>query len=478
MARATGHLELDVTAWQNGIQLAVQSLAPFSKGIAAMQASMKSAEQSLQKMSKSQDSVARSSAKSAAILSMASKAVSGLVVAAAGYVTVQKLSAAFTNAATSAAKLFESSRAVGQTAGDYAILQRALEIAGMSAGEAQGRIASFAAEGRDFAQLFKSPKDFSDALGMAAESLGSHASDLNQSAQQFRRVQAALQETGFKIQDLFTKVGSSLLTQIQSASRLMTGLFKNGDIGKVIGLSILVGFHDAMGGLIRMIQSVAISFTNALITGVKAAMNLIFNGVSLLINSVKLVAQMAQDMADRLGKGFAEIAKGIANPISNPLGIANGVSILSRPSESDPNFNARAETETKIFSLLNKFTETMANSAKSVAMGALNGSLALGGAGDANALRADLAKAIKDALATTQPSANKRDNAPLPQLKPLTKFFEPIVDSLTAVGGGGSSRNLNAPMLEESRRQTQLQEQIAAGIKALSSIIPSPALLR
>lgn len=225
------------------------------------------------------------------------------------------------------AEMFDASKKAGvEGAGNFAILEKALVSAGMSAKDARKKIKEFSAEGRDFAELFESPLDFQIAMTNAAKALGSQADILNRSAQQFKAVQNSLITAGEKGRQFFLGLAEQVLPPLQSvlnylnqldlgeigadfgksitsAAEILIGLFKNGQIGEAFKLALLIGAKETLNVMAQGFQGIAEGFWET----TKQGWSSIFGGLKDIF--VGLGKMLAGSMISGLGQAIALINK-------------------------------------------------------------------------------------------------------------------------------------------------------------------------
>jgi len=195
-----------------------------------------------------------------------------------------KLTQFFKDGITDAIKFGNEMHHAGQRIGQIdpgqlLIAQKALENAGLGAEEARAQIDEMVTSMRPFSTLFKGgQQSFESAIKAAAQNYGDQAKVLTRSASAiskvFEQIQAVSSKVGaffLSMTEQFVKPLSAVLVYLQSidlasvgesfgktisdAAITLVGVFKNGNLGLTIGLSLKVGFMNAVEWLGNAIQS-------------------------------------------------------------------------------------------------------------------------------------------------------------------------------------------------------------------------------
>ena len=177
-------------------------------------------------------------------------------------------------------EMYHAGQKIGQIdPGQLLLAQKALEDAGFGAQEARGQIDEMVTSMRPFSTLFKGGQQaWEGALKASAQNYGAQAKVLTQSASAMSKVFEQIQAVSSKIgafflsmTQKFVKPLAAVLTYLQSidlagvgerfgktisdAAVTLVGVFKNGNLGLTIGLSLKVGFMNAVEWLGTAIES-------------------------------------------------------------------------------------------------------------------------------------------------------------------------------------------------------------------------------
>ena len=211
-------------------------------------------------------------------ISSAKKMLVGLAGAFAGFKLAEFFKEGISNAINFGNEMHHAAQKIGgMDAGVLLVTQKALENAGLSAGEARSQINGMVESGQKLGTLFKGG-DTAAALQASAASYGSAAGILSRSATAISKVFELMESIGSKVQTYFLAMtegfvkpltavlqylneidlagaGASFGKAIADAATILIGLVKNGDVGVVLGLSIKVGFMNAVEYLAGAMKS-------------------------------------------------------------------------------------------------------------------------------------------------------------------------------------------------------------------------------
>jgi len=194
------------------------------------------------------------------------------------------------------------------------VAQKALENAGLSAGEAQGQINLMIESQQRLDTLFKGG-NVAGALRQAAIQYGAQASILSRSSMGLSKVFELMESVGNKVRTYFMAMteqfvrplaavlqylneinlegmGASFGKKITEAVQILIGLYKNKDLGLALGLSLKVGFMDAVSWLTEKLSE-------------------IFGSSG--------IAEQAGDILSKWATAFKELFLGIADAISSAI---------------------------------------------------------------------------------------------------------------------------------------------------------------
>lgn len=210
-------------------------------------------------------------------ISSAKKMLVGLAGAFAGFKLAEFFKEGISNAINFGNEMHHAAQKIGgMDAGVLLITQKALENAGLSAGEARTQINGMVESGQKLGTLFKGG-DTAAALQASAASYGTAAAVLSRSATAISKVFELMESIGSKVQTYFLAMtegfvkpltavlqylnqidlaaaGASFGKAIADAATILVGLVKNGDVGVVLGLSIKVGFMNAVEYLTKTLK--------------------------------------------------------------------------------------------------------------------------------------------------------------------------------------------------------------------------------
>jgi hypothetical protein len=210
-------------------------------------------------------------------ISSAKKMLVGLAGAFAGFKLAEFFKEGISNAINFGNEMHHAAQKIGgMDAGVLLITQKALENAGLSAGEARTQINGMVESGQKLGTLFKGG-DTAAALQASAASYGSAAGILSRSATAISKVFEMMESIGSKVQTYFLAMtegfvkpltavlqylnqidlaaaGAAFGKSIADAATILIGLVKNGDVGVVLGLSIKVGFMNAVEYLTKALK--------------------------------------------------------------------------------------------------------------------------------------------------------------------------------------------------------------------------------
>jgi len=383
-------------------------------------------------------------------ISTAKKMLVGLA-AAFGVV---KISSFFKEGISDAIKfgneMYHAGQKIGQIdPGQLLLAQKALENSGLGAEEARAQIDEMVTSMRPFSTLFKGGQQaWEGALKGAAQNYGAQAKVLTQSASAMSKVFEQIQAVSSKIGAFFLSmtqqfvkplsavlqylqgidlagVGEHFGTAISNAATTLVGVVKDGNLGLVIGLSLKVGFMNAVEWLGSAIQS---------LFGDKG---------------------LGQALGDTLGQylfAFKEMFLGIASAISAAIILAiskamHGIAEMM-PEELGGKMHAAA-TSTFLASRASDkeaeghFTKSKGAFGSDNDLGGFMSGLITGITTETNQARKDLTAALASGKKTGDAivEAGAKAAGPKFQLNQQglghQEPYKVIADSLASVGGGG-----------------------------------------
>jgi hypothetical protein len=378
------------------------------------------------------------------------------------------------------------------------LVQKALEDAGVEAGEARAKIGEFLDDNRDLSQLFGGTEEYAAALRDASESYGSQAKLLGDNAEKFSKVFQIISSIGEKLRTFFIAMTSQFLKPLQAlleyineidlsgigeqfgkyiadASYTLLGLFKNGNMLETFQLSLSIAAKTFVNHLTGGIEF-AIDMLIAGITGipwlevVKLAMSAFAKlGVMLIEMFLKVGAYLAAIISTAMGK----IVEALPAPVKKLIGFSGDFKAPSIQEGFEENKNL---FKPSIDGLMDDISKFQGDSAKSVgesvksALGSVNykpSNLFDDLEGQTKKLKDNLSQALqtgKDSLAGTDQTKNKISPEAFKALEPQ----KVIADSLSRVGGGGGFLKVGQNLLErEAVKQTRAAE---AGVKIMQNV--------
>ena len=208
-------------------------------------------------------------------ISTAKKALVALTAVFAVFKTVNFWKEGIEGAINFGNEIYHASQRIGaMDPGKLLIAQKTLENAGLGAEEARTQINELVESGRSMSTLFRGADDYAQALRNATASYGSQAKVLSQSAEKLSKVFEIIQSVGSKMQTFFLAMTAQLVVPLQAALRLLDqidlagvgesfgrhitnavqvvfGLFKTGNVGLAIGLSLKIAFTEALKYLVE-----------------------------------------------------------------------------------------------------------------------------------------------------------------------------------------------------------------------------------
>jgi len=425
-------------------------------------------------------------------ISSAKKMLVGLAGAFAGFKLAEFFKDGIANAINFGNEMHNAAQKIGgMDAGVLLITQKALENAGLSAGEARTQINGMVESGQKLGTLFKGG-DTAAALQASAASYGSAAGILSRSAAAISKVFELMESIGSKVQTYFLAMtegfvkpltavlqylnqidlagaGASFGKAIADAATIIVGLVKNGDVGLVLGLSIKVGFMNAVEWLTGALKNL---FGDS---GVSKAMG---------------------DTLEKYIFAFKEMFLGIASAISSAILLAiskamHGIAEMM-PESLGGKMHAAA-TSTFIESRASDkeseghFTKSKGAFGSGSDFGGFMSGLITGVTTDASKARGDLATAVAAATATGKAlvdsgvgKAGKKfelNQAALGTQEP----YKVIADSLAKVGGGGgfisSSMSIEAREALKANQTRQMQLEVLKAIQVGVQAFVQPVML-
>lgn len=248
-------------------------------------------------------------------ISSALSMIKKLAIAFAGFKGVSFLKDGIQDAITFGNEMYHAAQKMGGIdPGNLLIAQKALENAGLSAGEAQSELNRMIESGQKLSTLFQGG-NVAGALAAAAKSYGSQASILSRAAEKLSKVFELMESIGNKVKTYFlamttefvkpltaaleylneidlAEMGSNFGKKINEAAQILVGLYKNQDLGLALGLSLKVGFMNAVEWLSKALHA--------------------------LFDSGGIGEQMG-DTLGRWANAFKELFIGIADAISSAI---------------------------------------------------------------------------------------------------------------------------------------------------------------
>lgn len=201
-----------------------------------------------------------------------------LAIAFAGFKGVNFLKDGIQDAITFGNEMYHAAQKMGGIdPGNLLIAQKALENAGLSAGEAQSELNRMIESGQKLSTLFQGG-NVAGALAAAAKSYGSQASILSRAAEKLSKVFELMESIGSKVKTYFlamttefvkpltaaleylneidlAEMGSNFGKKINEAAQILVGLYKNKELGLALGLSLKVGFMNAVKWLSKTLRA-------------------------------------------------------------------------------------------------------------------------------------------------------------------------------------------------------------------------------
>lgn len=446
-------------------------------------------------------------------IASAKKALAGLAVAVVSFKTVD----IFKEGTESAIKFgnevyFAAQKLNGYDPGKLLIAQKALQAAGQSAEEARGNIQEFALAGRPLEQLFKGGNaGLGDALLRASKEYGTQAAILSQSAEKFAFVQNQLNNVGTKLQGFFLGLAdkianplSALLDQIDridlvgmgeqfgayisDSVSLIVGLVKNGDVFEALGLSLKIGFQEAINYFTGALQeSVADAFD--LITKLQfweGIGKVAVGGLAQIGNFlIKMMVNMAKFFVAAIEAGLAglntRMAKlpGVGRFFNkNGIGFSDDISENFKRNEQNSNIINLQKAQDLIGASSKIVTDSGLSDIKN-SMKDFGKNFKPGTIFDSSADKKSLSHTIEKAFSSG--AFNMSGKNPNPVFQERADPVHVIADSLAKVGGGGRYVRTGLSITEKAamdanRYLQQIQQNTQAQIKALMKIAGTPAM--
>lgn len=366
---------------------------------------------------------------------------------------VVKISSFFKEGISDAIKfgneMYHAGQKIGQIdPGQLLLVQKTLENAGLGAEEARTQIDEMVTSMRPFSTLFKGGQQaFEGALKASAQNYGAQAKVLTQSASAMSKVFEQIQAVSSKVGAFFLSmtqefvkplsavlqylqgidlagVGESFGKSISNAAITIAGVFKNGDHGLVIGLSIKVGFMNAVEWLGKAIRD---------LFGKKGLGNGLSDTFTKYLTAFKeLFLGIASAITQAILLAVSKAMHGIADMMPEELGdkmhiAATGTYLSSRESgkESEGHFAASKGAFGK------------------EGFGGFMSGLITGITTETNQARKDLAKALAAGKKTGDALVEAGVKAAGPKFQLMQaglghqEPYKVIADSLASVGGGG-----------------------------------------
>jgi len=230
-------------------------------------------------------------------INSAKKALAGLAVAFVSFKTVQWFKEGIEGAIDFGNEMHQASMRMGQfDPGQLLIAQKTLERMGLSAEEARNQMGELIKSGRPLSSIFRSSKDFAEAMNKSKKDFGSQASILSKYAAGMNSLYYTLQSIGDKVKGFFlalvsgfieplqtvlnelnkvdlTNVGRQFGEYIKDAVEVLTGAFKNDTLGQILTLSIEIGFKKAVNFLDNAMQEIGWKSENWFIDAFASAGN-------------------------------------------------------------------------------------------------------------------------------------------------------------------------------------------------------------
>jgi hypothetical protein len=203
-------------------------------------------------------------------ISAAKKAMIGL----AAFFAADKIKDFFVDGTKEAINFGNEMYKAGQRLGGFdpgklLLVEKALQNAGLSASEAEGKVEQFLSERRDFSQMFGGAEKYAAALQESARIYGSQADILSSKSEAFAKVAQTMEEVGGKLKTFFLAaageflepleaalealdeidlagIGKSFGDGITKAVEVLAGLFKNGTFIEVLQTGLIVAVQTAI----------------------------------------------------------------------------------------------------------------------------------------------------------------------------------------------------------------------------------------
>ncbi len=210
----------------------------------------------------------------------------------------------------------------------FLLIQKALQNVGLGADEARSKIEDFVSNGKRIDSIFGGEKKYGEALRNAAAQYGQEAKVFGDNAARFSKVFESLQAVGEKMRTFFGVMTAQFLKPMQAlletiqqvdlggtaekfgkyiadAINILNGFIKNGGWGEAIGLSLEIGFKEAL---------------NFLAGGLAAAADALGMAIIKIFSSPELFIGLGKALIG-LGAAFgAAILKGLEAPLATIQG--------------------------------------------------------------------------------------------------------------------------------------------------------------
>jgi len=415
---------------------------------------------------------------------------------AAGW-SAYKIGKFFTDGTKDAIDFGKEMQSLSRTMGGFdpgalLLVQKSLERAGMSAGEAQGHIGDFIREGRNLSEMFQGSENYAKALKSASQDYGSQAGVLHRSAAFLQTAWNTMESIGSKLRTFFLTmteqfvgplqvaldylnqidlagVGASFGKAIGDAANTIFGIFKNGDTIEALksgivyafyaGVDVLLtGFNKAIAFFSAAMESISGSFRESFFADdMITLMKDVFKGLGEIISSAILKAVGQMMIAMKISTGLKAVAEAAVSDSRAAKNHFNSVGNIVHDTD---------------------FLKAGFDSANAIKAGAdAAGKVQLGqseSGKDAKikweGLQEILAKGFK--TGTEMAAASHKDNSNASPKGILNTFSgsssKVIADSLAKVGGGGGFLRAGMTLAERSAMQTAMAtKQTAATLEAM-----------
>jgi len=309
------------------------------------------------------------------------KTAKNLMAAFAAGFTAYKLGGFFkdgiNDAITFGKEMASASRVMGGfDAGNILLVQKALEKSGQGAEEARGHISDFLDQGRSLSDLFGGAENYAAALKSSAADYGAQAGVLTRSAKSLQTVWNTMEAVGSKVRTFFMTmteefvkplqaaleylneidlagVGTAFGKAIADAATILLGLFKDGNIFKVLQLGMTIAFKESVNFLFSGFQylsavilpKVGQKFMDALKEAVDwmiRAFGFLFSGgglIAMVEGFVGVAAKFTQALLSGVNVMVRTLGAGMAYAIQGAVNRIPGLSTLIGGNTEFQNFD-------------------------------------------------------------------------------------------------------------------------------------------